>query len=558
MNIASLALKTLAINALAFEESTKAPIRVQRQLLLDYLKRNGNTKYGKECNFSEIKTIETFQKKVPLSNPETVAPYTDRMTRGEANVLTSDKPIFFGLTSGTTSHPKFIPVTKFSRSKKADVTNLWAYYIYKDHPRVLDGKILAIVNSEIKGYTECGIPYGAETGHGYKSMPDVIKHFYAIPYEVFDIKDYDARYYCILRIAMEQDITTIATPNPGIIVLLCQKLGNWQDRIIEDIENGTIYHGMSIEEDKRKRIEECLRPNSDRANFLKTILKEKKTLLPKYCWPNLELIECWKGGTLKMHLKELSRYFGDIKVRDFGYLSTEARCSIPMTDEGAGGVLAINTNFYEFIPREDLERGDKRFLLCDQLKEGMEYSLVLTTPGGLYRYDIGDIIRINGFFNKTPIVEFVQRGQSVTNLAGEKLYGSQVNEAVNRALDKHKLLIQFYSASIQWGDIPRYIFLIEFNSNPPSHTKESLLVSIEEELCQQNIMYEDKRRACLLAPPILKVVKKGGFEKYRAKKVSEGANDSQFKVPELIPDLNFQKNFNINEEISLPEDDIGI
>ena len=83
-------------------------------------------------------------------------------------------------------------------------------------------------------------------------------------------------------------------------------------------------------------------------------LTEKGALLPKDFWPNMALIECWTGGTVGLYLKEVIKYFPeDITIRDFGFLATEARCSIPISDGGPSGILTIASNFYEFIPEED-------------------------------------------------------------------------------------------------------------------------------------------------------------------------------------------------------------
>ena len=212
MRIAYFILKILAVKAKLFENATKNPIKAQRRLLLQYLARNKNTEYGKKYNFSKVRSIEDYRMLVPLSDSETIFPYVERMKKGEDNVLTSDKVVFFGLTSGTTGKPKLIPVTNFSRMKKAETMDLWAYHISEDHPHVLDGKILALINPDDDEFTQNGVPIGAESGHAYKNIPGIVKSFYAIPYGVFLIQDYEAKYYCILRIALEQNITTIATP----------------------------------------------------------------------------------------------------------------------------------------------------------------------------------------------------------------------------------------------------------------------------------------------------------------------------------------------------------
>jgi len=549
MNVINLLLKCLAPKARRFEFETKDPIPAQKNILFEYLRRNRNTEFGKKYKFSSIRSIEDFQSRLPIGGYESLRLLVDRMARGEKNILTADRPVFFGRTSGTTGKPKLIPVTRYSRNKKAELMALWTYYISRDHPGATSGKVFAIIDPEVKAVTESGVPCGPENGHAYVNLPYIIKRNCAIPYEIFDIQGYNARYYTILRIAIEQDISTLATLNPSAIIILCQKIKRWKDRIIEDIEKGTLDQGFDIPADIRAVAEKRMRPNPSRANELRRILSEKGELLPKDFWPNLKLIECWKGGTVKLYLEGLDKYFGRIPIRDFGCLSTETRSSIPITDEGAGGILAINTNFYEFVPKEDMHKTGRRAVLCDRLEKDKEYLLIVTTPGGLYRYDTDDIIRVDGFFNNTPVIEFIQKGLNAISLSGEKLYESHINEAINAANNKLKLIIKFFSASVQMEKPPRYIFLTEFTDDPPKDKKKDLLRSVENELCSRNLEYEDTRQRQELASPILKVVKKGGFEKYRSKRVLEGAHETQFKIPELIRDPDFQKNFIIEEEI---------
>ena len=548
--IANIVIKTLGVKAKAFEEATKEPVKAQKKALFEYLSRNKDTEFGLKYNFPDIKSVDEYRGTVPMGDAESFRPYMERMAKGESNILTKDKVIFFAATSGTTNKMKLIPMTKYSQDKKTEVTSLWSYYVAREHPGVLKGKVLAIISSEIEGHTESGLVYGAESGNAYKALPKALKDFYAVPYEVFEIEDHPSRYYAILRIAMEKNVTMVTTLAGSAIVILCEELQRSKEKIIEDIEKGVLHGDLLIAENTRKALEKNLKPNPARAAELKAILKEKDALLPKDFWPNLELVACWKSGTVKLYIKELARYFGDVPVRDMGYVSSEARSSFPVSDKDIGGVLAINTNFYEFLPREEANKKEKRTLLADELEVGKEYFIIVTTPGGLYRYDIDDVIKVNGFFNKTPVIEFVQKGLNAVSVTGEKLYESHVNEAVNKAIEKHKLLLTFFSASIEWGNPPRYIFLAEFDGPYERAEKKSFLQSVEKELYLQNREYEVSRKKNLLAHPVLKVVKKGGFEKYRAGRLAEGAHDSQFKVPEITADFTFQKNFEIEEEIS--------
>jgi hypothetical protein len=549
--IAPFVIKAYGLKAKAFEKATKSPFENQRKVLSQLLARNRNTAFGKEFNFIRINSIEDYQSRVPLGSYETLRPYIERVMRGEKNILTIDKPILFGVTSGTTGKPKHIPVTDFSRKKKKEVMDIWSYYTLQEHPKILDGKILAIVSPEREGHTTSKVPFGAESGHAYRNMPELVKNNYVLPYEVFEIKDYDAKYYCILRISMEQDVSTIATLNPSTILLLCQRMERIKNRIIDDIRYGTLTTEQTIRYDIRKRIESKLRPNPFRADELSRLSKEKgDQLCPLDLWPNLEVIVCWKGGSVGTYISHLRRYFNDdIPIRDFGYLSSEARVSIPVNDKGCGGILAINSNFYEFVRRGEIDKEKKHFLTSGQLDVGQEYYIILTTPGGLYRYNIDDIVKVTGFFNKTPIIEFIQKGSIVTSVTGEKIYESHIDEAVNKAAESIGANLQFFSAFVEWGRIPRYAIIVELINDLTKENKMELLKNIEDELTKINVEYKTKRCSQRLDTPVLKIVPRGAFEEYRSKKVSQGTHDGQFKLPKLTSDNNFHKNFKIAEEI---------
>ena len=553
MNIANIIIKGLALRARTFEEATKDPIFAQEKVLLKYIGRNRNAEYGKKYKFASIRSIEDFRRTVPLVSYSSILPYIERMKDGAGNVLTADKIIFFGITSGTTGKPKFIPVTKRSLRSKDDITDLWAYYTYKDHPGIFNGKILAIVSPEIKNRTGAGIPYGPEDGHAYNNMPNIIKRLYSLPYELFYIDDYDARYYCMLRIAMEQNVSIIATLNPSTLVIMCSRIEDLKDRLIEDISRGTLNANFNIRPDIRKKIERALKPNPRRAAELAGLLQTHGRLLPRYFWPKLELIECWKGGTVKVYLKDLLQYFGEVAVRDFGCLSTESRSSIPISDEGSGGVLAVNSNFYEFIPKEDIDLKSKRSFLCNELEKGREYLLVVTTAAGLYRYEMDDVIRVSGFFNKTPVIEFVQKGHNSVSITGEKVYESHIVEALRRASERSKIGLISYCAYAEAANILRYVFLVELEGLLSKDDKERLLASIDEELRQENSEYDDLRKQQLIKVPSLKIIAPGEFEKYRRKQVAGGAHDTQFKMPRLLSSADIVKEFTITEEVNITE-----
>lgn len=552
MNLIKLLVRTRVFDSLKFDSCTIDPAKTQKRVLFKIIKKNRNTLYGKEHGFSSIKTIEDFQKRVPVNNYESLRPYIKKMMRGDGGVLTKDKAIFFGITSGTTSRPKFIPVTKHSRMQKSKVMSVWLYRVLTDHPEALKGKALVIMSPAVEGYAPSGVPYGSESGDAYKNMPSLVKKHYALPYEVFCIKDYEARYYTMLRIGIEADVTNISTMNPLTILVLCQKIDKYARDIIEDIRNGALNSSLNIDPCIREAIEKTMKPNPKRALFLEKLLEEKGALLPKDFWKDLALIACWTGGTVGLYIKELVKYFPPkIKMRDFGYVSTEARCSVPISDDGPSGVLTTGSNFYEFIPEEDIEKAEPRYLTVDKLKKGGRYYIIFTTPGGLYRYNIDDIVLVVGFKRRAPVIEFIQKGKNVSSATGEKLYEAQIIDAIHKSKEAIGIGVEFFCACLEWQIPPCYSFLVEFTQEHDAGKKKSFLNHIEENLGKINIEYKAKRSSQRLGNPKLKILEKGSFERFRKARLAVLQHDSQFKASHLRCDFKIPPEFKIIEEIPL-------
>ncbi|MCX5665862.1 MAG: GH3 auxin-responsive promoter family protein [Candidatus Omnitrophica bacterium] len=552
MNLIGLLIRTRVFDSMKFDRSTVDPIKIQKKLLFNIIKKNRDTLYGKEHGFSSIKTVEDFQNKVPVNNYESLRPYIKKMMSGKQGVLTKEKAIFFGITSGTTSKPKFIPVTTRSRRQKSKVMSVWLYRLLTDHPEALKGKALVIMSPAVEGYAMSGAPYGSESGDAYKNMPSLIKKHYALPYEVFCIKDYEARYYTMLRIGMEADVTNISTMNPLTILVLCQKIESYAREIIDDIRTGSLKASLDIDIRLRRKIEKTMRPNPERAEFLEKLLMEKGALLPKDFWKDLALIACWTGGTVGLYVKELYKYFPeDIKMRDFGYVSTEARVSVPISDDGPSGVLTTASNFYEFIPEEDIEKAHPRYLTLDKLKKGGRYYIIFTTPGGLYRYNIDDIIKVVGFQKAAPVIEFIQKGKNVSSATGEKLYEAQIIDAIHKAKEATGVDVEFFCACLEWRIPPGYSFLVEFTQEHDADKKKHFLNHVEESLGKINMEYKAKRSSQRLGSPTLKILEKGSFERFRKARLAALQHDSQFKACHLRCDFKTPPEFKIIEEIPL-------
>lgn len=536
-----------------FRDECRKPTETQERLLNQIITKNRETAFGKAHRFSKIASFAHFQRRVPITIYEDLKPYIDASLNGEPSQLTAERPVLFATTSGTTGASKYIPVTPESRPLKSYLMRVWLSALQRDH-RIFGGRVLTVVSPEVESYAPCGTPCGAESGHGYKNIPKAIKSLYSCPYEVYEIKDYEAKYYCLLRIAAAQSISLIYTCNPSTVLLLGQRLGRFAEPIIRDVRNGTLSRDFDIPGDLRVAIEGQLSADPARAASLEKAATEGAgQLLPKHVWPDLAAIGCWKGGTVGMYVDKFDQYYPPgLPVRDIGYFASEHRGSVPMTDDGSSGVLAIPTNVYEFFPvDQDRKPKGAELLTVEELEEGQRYYIYVTTVAGLYRYDMNDIVEVTGFYEKTPLIHFVQKGKGVVSFTGEKLYESQVLAAVDHAFAPMLGRYEFIAAIGEMrGSKPSYVFLLEFDQPVQDAQAKAMLKSLEEALRSKNMEYASKRDSMRLDPPLLRIIKSGEFDRYRKRAVEKGKSDGQFKILRLTTDPGFAKEFEAEREVT--------
>ncbi len=560
MSIANIILKfATKRSARRFEKATRNPVETQKQKMLAILQKNKNTEYGKRYIFSSIKTVADYQKQVPIIKYKDIHKDVKRIINGQKNILTAEDPIMFAQTSGTTGDPKYISVTPTCQGREhSDVSRTWLYHTIVAHPSFLKGKIAALVSPAIEGYTPSGIPFGSASGHIYKNMPKVVQDAYAAPYEVFEISDYTAKYYALMRIAIGENVGIICTANPSSILKMCEKGNEFSEEIIKDIHNGTLSRSFDIEPEIRTVLEKKFKADPSKARVLEQLrAKRKGRLLPGDYWPDLAVIGCWKGGTVGHYLEKFPGWFDPdgakpVPIRDWGYLSSEARGSIPLSDEGSAGVLTVATNFYEFVEVNDLlaNPDDYRkwiFLTTEQIENEKEYYIFVTTTGGLYRYDINDIIKVQGYYNKTPQIIFLRKGRGMTNITGEKLSVNQVIDAFEDVNKETHIEVSHFKAEADTAK-SRYLFRVEFFQEIGDDDARKFLVGLDEDLKKINIEYKSKRDSLRLNTPIMHVMSEGWYERQRREMVESGKRAFQAKTQLLTPEK--MQTIKIKQELS--------
>jgi hypothetical protein len=514
-----------------WQDLTLKPEEIQERVLRDIVRRNREARFGRDHRFESIRSLSDYRNQVPLADYERLRSYVELAKNGGSHALTAERVVLFTMTSGSTGEPKLIPITETSRENHRQLTRLWYYRALVDHPDLFNGKLLGVVSPAIEGQTPGGVPFGAASGLIYQSSPRWIQNAYAVPYEVADVKHPEAKYYLIMRLALEHDISFFGTPNPSTILKLVECVNRHKQEMIKDICDGTITAGCDLPPKMRAALAARLRKNPQRARRLESLIKQDGTLRPREYWPRLQLIGCWKGGSVAVRLKDFPRWFGNTTpVRDLGYMASEAQMTLPVSDSGAAGILAVDKNFYEFIPESEITAAKPLLLTCSELQEGELYYLVLTTPGGLYRYDINDVVRVAGFYNRTPLIEFVRKGRDVTSITGEKLHVNQVIEAMARAERAAGLAVQHFRACAD-TEKSLYVFSVELDGARPSREQLArLLAELDAGLGALNVEYAQKRESRRLGAPLLCVMKAGWFERKAHATLRDGGRDVQFKA----------------------------
>jgi GH3 auxin-responsive promoter len=530
-----------------FTTLSRDPGRAQDRLLREILRTNADTEFGRRHGFAGITSFSEFQQRVPIASYKDLEPYITAAMRGRPAQLTKHPPVLFTTTSGTTGARKYIPMTQEGKRAKSRLTWLWLCGLYQDHPGIVGGRILSVVSPEVESYAASGVPCGAESGHAYRTMPGPVKSMYTAPYGVFAIEDYEAKYYTLLRLAAGQDISLIATVNPSTIVLLADRLARHTESIVRDVRDGSLSPDVTVPQALRESLR--LRPDPERARRLERAAGSGGGVLrPGLAWPKLAAVGCWKGGTVGAYLAKFDALFPQRPpIRDLGYYATELRGSVPLSDKGDGGVVAVATNVLEFQPAgNDRAPHGQDLLRVEQLEAGQRYFVFVTNASGLYRYEMNDIIEVAGFYGHTPLIRFIQKGKGVVSFTGEKLYEVQVIAAVDQALASLRGRYHFIAAVAELleGAIPRLVFLIEFDDGIAEQDGSALVDRIDAALGDQNDEYRAKRRSLRYGPPVIRVVRAGEFDRYRRRMVETGQRaDGQFKVLRLTSDTSFATEF---------------
>ena len=521
-----------------FNQYTLNSKKVNKQVLFKILNRNKKCKYGKEYNFTSIKSIDEYKDKVPITNYASYEKYIEEMLRGEKNILVAEDVEYFGHTSGTTGKQKLVPVTKKSREVGSKYMALllekFAYNNFKEQWNY--GRGLMLADTVMTTYSEGGVPICSATSGGMDAIKPILPKIYTSPYEVMKIKDKNAALYLHLLFALkDKNLTYISGVFISNVLDALRVLEDNAELLVRDIRRGSIDRNLNIDDETRKKLNKYLKPNAGRADEIELEFSKGFEGICRRIWPKLIYIASVTGANFSIYDDMVNYYTGSIPIYSPAYASTEAMIGINPYISKIRYVIIPDTAFYEFIPVKESNKENPKTYCIDELKVGEKYEIVITSYAGFYRYRLGDVVKVVDYYNNSPEIEFLYRKNQALNMVSEKTTEEHLRASLSETVKEFNLSLVDYTTFEDNKITPgRYVFYLEFNEEIPKSKIKFIENTLDKELQKANLAYGRFRKNNRLACLSINVVKRNTFDIIKRYLISKGVSKSQIKIPRVI------------------------
>ena len=456
----------------------------QQSIFNTLIKVGTKTTFGKDHNFSTIKTYEDFVQQVPIRDYEQLKPYIEKIKEGKHNILWKGKPIYFAKTSGTTSGIKYIPITKDSIPNHINTARnaLLCYMAETGNTKFADGKLIFLSGSPV--LERIGdIPTGRLSGIVNHHVPKYLRANQLPSYTTNCIEEWEEKLDKIVEETLDKNMTLISGIPP------------WMQMYFD-----------RLEEKSGKKIGEL--------------------------FPNFNVMV--QGGVnFEPYKAKLEESIG--RKIDCIELFPASEGFFAFQDSQTAQGLLLNTHsgiFFEFVPAAEIFNEKPTRLTLKDVKLGENYALIINSNAGLWGYNIGDTVK---FVSTNPYRIIVSgRTKHFISAFGEHVIGEEVEAAMLKAANEQNEKVTEFTVApmIAQGDGKSYHeWFVEFEHTPANlHEFEK---KIDDNLRQKNVYYDDLIKGNILQPLKITSLQKNGFINYMK---SQGKLGGQNKVPRLSND----------------------
>ncbi|XP_055349268.1 uncharacterized protein LOC129596108 [Paramacrobiotus metropolitanus] len=541
------------------DESTKDIRQLQTDQLLRILKYNSDTAYYKDAKLEQVQSREDYIRVHPLIKYAHSAEYFERMVgKAEEKVMTSESPIYYGETSGTTGKPSRIPLVDYQRKEFEKIKAIFANVVSDDVPTSRNVKkcmriyynVRRLLDKSANG-TQIGPVSASSAVFEYADIFTTPPAGYDIPHEE------STRYIHLLFGLRYKNLTKIETLFVSLVYFAFIELEAEWKTLVKDIRDGTLNSALQITPETRKTLMQYLTPDPERASELEAEFSKGMKNIAKRIWPKLSVIECITSGPFVHYADALrQQYTGDVTLYSPFYGASEGFLGINLWPfrSSVNYILWPCGIFWEFIPLENVTDTNPKTYFMDQVKKGETYEAVLTTPAGLYRYRLGDVVKVVDFYNQCPVIEFQYRSGQLLNIKAEKVSEvvmldaiKEVITTVDYSIDRVVDFTACESLARDTANIPDvvaksstpcYVVFLELSIDGDCDLlalQKEFSEKLDETLRKNHSDYHLYRKKGAIDALDLHLVKPGAFQRLRRYMLDNSSTSpTQLKIPRVL------------------------
>jgi hypothetical protein len=444
----------LGLYAYKFSQAVKNPRRSQRSVQQEIYRNFLASDYGQSLakDFKKTASLNEQWNQIPIVNYEDIKdwlePDPSHAETGSnpsplpGKSLTPEPILFYEKTSGSRGPAKWIPYTQSLRSSFNSMFCIWVHDLIQNGPRFETGKFYFCISPQLKDpqsppELSGGLTDDSEYLDGW--LRALLSLVLVAPPRLKHLQDpNEFKEQLSLALLQEEQLEAISIWSPSFLKVLLDYIE--KNRLLLIAKLGGNLSG-------------------DRAELL------RRSPIPwTQVWPKLKLISCWDSSHSREQAEFLRKLLPGVMVQGKGLLATEAPMTIPL-QAAEGFVPLVNQIFFEF------EDETQTIYKLHEIHLGKEYNLILSQKGGLYRYRIGDRVRVSHFYHKTPCLEFLGRDRSTSDLVGEKL----CETFVKTVLEDLALETTFFKSLVPIAQpIAHYCLLLDEAQEPPGAIAQRL------------------------------------------------------------------------------------
>ncbi|WP_353931561.1 GH3 auxin-responsive promoter family protein [Okeanomitos corallinicola TIOX110] len=427
--------KTLTPTANRFYQSLSHPELTQKSVKQEICNLLINSEYGKSLNMN---SLDDWQH-LPIVDYDDIAHHLQYQNKQIA--LTPEPILFYEKTSGSSGAIKYIPYTQSLRTSFNQMFCVWVHDLITNGPKFNTGKLYACISPQLNLENQT---LQDDLDYLDPWLRWFLRLWLVIPDKMTTLKNTNSfQHQLALALLKAENLETISIWSPSFLQVQLKYIQENRDFLKTELKK-------SISSQRLKLLDE------NNINWVEI-------------WQDLKLISCWDSANAADQAQGLKNQFPGVLVQGKGLLATEAPMTIPLIKAG-GYVPILDQVFFEF------EDDDHNIYNLHELNVNQEYKIILSQKGGLYRYRIGDRIKVTHYHHNTPCLQFIGRNQTTSDLVGEKL----PETFVKNALEKLNLQNTNFKSLVPISQPPHYILLLDSATETPEKIAQKLDQSLSK------------------------------------------------------------------------------